>query len=125
MEGRKLCQLTQIELILTNNRNQRTRGHMKKEFKLTDPKKAPARQVDFVKHEINKYLARERRKTPQEGADYWDFDCKLGKEKDTIVEIHVAEINKGIDKIVSEGSEKFYIEVLAKPGFRAKKTERN
>jgi hypothetical protein len=33
---------------------------MKKVFKLTDPKKAPARQVDTVKHEINKYIARER-----------------------------------------------------------------
>jgi hypothetical protein len=96
-------------------------GYMKKEFKLTDPKKAPARQVDAVKHEIKKYLARERRKNPQDGADYWDFDCKLGKEKDSAAEVHVAEINKGIDKVVAEGSEKFYIEIQAKPGYRAAK----
>lgn len=94
---------------------------MKKEFKLTDPKKAPARQVDFVKHEINKYLARERRKTPKEGADFWDFDCKLGKDKDSAVVIHVSEINKAIDKEVNENAESFYIEVLAKPGYRTKK----
>jgi hypothetical protein len=94
---------------------------MKKEFKLTDLKKAPARQVDAVKHEISKYLARERRKKFQEGSDYWDFDCKLGKDKDSATEIHVAEINKGIDRVVSEQAEKFYIEILAKPGFRKKK----
>ncbi len=94
---------------------------MKKEFKLTDPVKKPARQVDFVKHEISKYLARERRKTPQAGADYWDFDCKLGREKDSSLEIPVAEINKGIDQIVIEGAEHFYIEILAKPGYKAKK----
>lgn len=96
---------------------------MKKEFKLTDPKKAPARQVDFVKHEINKYLARERRKAPKEGADFWDFDCKLGKDKETAVEIHVSEINKAIDKVVNENLESFYIEVLAKPGYKIKKSK--
>lgn len=94
---------------------------MKKEFKLTDAKKAPARQVDYVKHEINKYLARERRKTPKEGADYWDFDCKLGKDKESAVTIQVSEINKAIDKEVSNNSESFYIEVLAKPGYKIKK----
>ncbi|AUN97367.1 hypothetical protein DOM21_14630 [Bacteriovorax stolpii] len=96
---------------------------MKKEFKLTDPKKAPARQVDYVKHEINKYLARERRKTPKEGADYWDFDCKLGKDKDSAAVIQVSEINKAIDKVVSDNAESFYIEVLAKPGYKTKKVK--
>ena len=95
---------------------------MKKTFNLTDPKKAPARQVDYVKHEISKYLARERRKTLQKGSDYWDFDCKLGKDQDSADKIHVAEINKGIDKIVNENLESFYIEILAKPGIRAKKS---
>lgn len=95
---------------------------MKKEFKLTDPKKAPARQVDAVKHEINKYLARERRKTPLEGAQFWDFDCKIGKDKESAATIHVSEINKSIDQLVNENVEQFYMEILAKPGYRTKKT---
>jgi hypothetical protein len=94
---------------------------MKKEFKLTDPKKAPARQVDYVKNEIRKYIARERRKPLKTGADFWDFDCKLGKDKDSAEVIPVAEINKSIDKIVMTGSEQFYIEVLVRPGHRTKK----
>ena len=95
---------------------------MKKEFKLTDPKKAPARQVEAVKHEINKYIARERRKTPKEGADFWDFDCKFGTDKDTAAEIHVSAINKNIDQAASTDAEHFYIEILAKPGYRTKKS---
>jgi len=94
---------------------------MKKDFKLTDPRKAPARQVDSVKHEISKYIARERRKPVKEGADFWDFDCRIGKDKDTAGAIHVSEINKSIDKIVDEKSEQFYIEILARPGYRNKK----
>ena len=94
---------------------------MKKEFKLTDPKKAPARQVDYVKHEISKYIARERRKPLSTGVDYWDFDCKIGQDKDSAEVIHVAEINKGIDRIAAQGSEQFYLEVLAKPARRNKK----
>jgi hypothetical protein len=97
---------------------------MKKTFKLTDPKKAPARQVDFVKHEINKYLARERRKTPAEGADYWDFDCKIGKEEATATVVHVAEINKSIDQIAISGAEQFYMEIMAKPAKKAKMNPR-
>lgn len=94
---------------------------MKKEFKLTDPKKAPARQVDSVKHEISKYIARERRKPLTDKADFWDFDCRIGKDKNSSLVIHLAEINKSIDKLVSENAEAFYLEVIAKPGFRAKK----
>lgn len=97
------------------------KGIMKKNFKLTDPKKAPARQVDYVKHEISKYIARERRKPLREGVDFWDFDCRIGKDEENASVIHVAEINKSIDKIAGENAESFYLEVLAKPGRRTKK----
>lgn len=96
---------------------------MKKEFKLTDSKKAPARQVDFVKHEINKYISRERRKTVAEGSDFWDFDCKFGNDKDSAATIHISEINKSIDKVVSENAESFYIEILAKGAKRMPKAK--
>lgn len=94
---------------------------MKKVFKLTDPKKAPARQVDAVKHEIKKYIARERRKTLPERVDYWDFDCKIGIDQNSAETIHIDDINKNIDVIVANNAESFYIEVLAKEGYRNKK----
>jgi len=93
---------------------------MKKQFKLTDSKKAPARQVEAVKFEIRKYLARERRKSLPAGVDFWSFDCRIGNEKDSAIEIDVADINKGIDRLAAQGSEQFYLEILAKPGYKKK-----
>ncbi|MBC7714523.1 MAG: hypothetical protein H7177_14350 [Rhizobacter sp.] len=93
---------------------------MKKSFKLTAPNKAPARQVDSVKHEINKYIARERRKTVAKNADFWDFDCKFGDDAANAEKIELTEINKCIDKTVAEEKEAFYIEILAKPGHKTK-----
>ncbi len=94
---------------------------MKKVFKLIDPKKAPARQVDYVKHEIRKYIARERRRALPERADYWDFDCAIGVDQNTTNKIHIDDVNKNIDAIVALEAESFYIEVLVKEGYRNKK----
>lgn len=94
---------------------------MKKTFSLTSPTKRPDRQVEYVKYEINKYLARERRKALPEGVDYWDFDCKCGVDENSASVIKVTEISKGIDQVVELKSEKVYIEILAKHGVRNKK----
>lgn len=94
---------------------------MKKNFKLTDEKLAPARKVDAIKHEINKYIARERRKPVTTGIDFWDFSCKIGEDQATAVSVHVSEINKSIDALVAKNLESFYLEILAKPGHRTKK----
>ncbi len=94
---------------------------MKKTFNLTAPNKQPARQVDSVKHDIKKYIGRERRKALPEGVDFWDFDCKFGKDAASAEVIHVAEINKKIDEIVLKEAPSFYIEILAKHGIRKKR----
>lgn len=96
---------------------------MKKNFSLTAPNKKPDRQVEWVKHEINKYIGRERRKSLPEGVDYWDFDCKFGAEESAATVIHLNEISKKIDGIVQENIPTFYLEILAKPGKRMKKSD--
>jgi hypothetical protein len=96
---------------------------MKKNFKLTDSKKTPERQVDSVKHEIKKYLKRERNKTVTAGVDFWDFDCKFGENDQSTTEIQVLEINKSIDSFVANNQESFYIEIIAKPGHKIKKAK--
>lgn len=96
---------------------------MKKSFKLTDPKKAPERQVDAIKHEIKKYITRERNKKIPEGVDFWDFNCRFGDDSQTITDIQITEINKSIDAQVSQNKDSFYIEILAKPGHKTKKTK--
>jgi hypothetical protein len=96
---------------------------MKKKFNLTAPNKTPDRQADSVKFEIRKYIARERRKVLPTGADYWDFDCKIGINSETAEVIRFSEINKIISVYASEKRETFYLEVLAKPGFKNRKKD--
>ena len=90
---------------------------MKKTFELTHPKIKAERMIESVKHEVKKYLKRERNKTLPEGADYWDFDCKIGASEQTADVIHVATINKQID-IMAADLTSFYLEILAKPAIR-------
>lgn len=91
---------------------------MKKTFELTHPKIKVARMVEAVKHEVKKYLKRERNKTLPEGADYWDFDCKIGSSQQTADVIHVSTINKEIDVMEANGASSFYLEILVKPAIR-------
>lgn len=93
---------------------------MKKNFSLTSPKHKPDRQFELVKAEVNKYVARERRKALPEGVDFWDFDCKCGATADTAVVVHVNAINKKIEEVAASKAESVYVEILAKPGMRKK-----
>ena len=94
---------------------------MKKTFQLTHPKIKLARLVEAVKYEVKKYIKRERNKKLPEGVDFWDFDCKYGPTSVDAVEIHISEINKGIDSAEEQQLESFYLEILVKPGHRMKK----
>ena len=94
---------------------------MKKTFKLTHPKIKAPRLVVAIKHEVRKYLRRERRKNLPDDVDFWDFGCRFGFDEASSDVIHVAEIDKSIDKAASKQLESFYLEILAKPGRRIKK----
>lgn len=96
---------------------------MKKTFTLTHSKIKYARLIDSVKHEVKKYIKRERKKQLPVDADFWDFDCKFGKTEAEAEEVHLAELNKHIDKATAENLTSFYIEILAKEGFRQHKPD--
>ena len=91
---------------------------MKKTFPLTVDGKNPDRLLDATKHDIRKYLKRERRRDLPEGVDFWDFDCRFGATQDTAVVAHVAELIGLIDAIAKDGGTQFYVEILAKHGVR-------
>jgi hypothetical protein len=93
---------------------------MKKNFALEAPNKKPDRVVEAVKAEVNKYLARERRKKLPEGVDYWDFDCKVGVDEKTAQRVHVKELSKSIDQVALRKVPSVYIEILATRGVRGK-----
>lgn len=94
---------------------------MRKTFKLSHEKLHPDRLVDAIRHEIRKYIKRERKRTLPEGADFWDFDCRFGADAGISDVIHLSEIDKCINGAVEDELDSFYLEILAKPGLRAKR----
>lgn len=96
---------------------------MRKNFSLTSTVHKPERQLELVKSDVNKYIARERRKELPPKVDFWDFDCKCGPDEKSAVQVHVSTIGKEIDKIFHSKAESVYVEILAKPGLRTKKVK--
>jgi Family of unknown function (DUF6172) len=94
---------------------------VKKTFQLIHAKIRKDRLVEAVRHEIKKYIKRERGKKLPEGVDFWDFDCKFGQDSEKAKEIHLSEISKCIDQAEQQQLESFYLEIIAKPGHRMKK----
>ena len=87
---------------------------MKKTFKLDHPKIKVPRVVDSVKHDIKKFLKKERKKSIPSGATYWDFDCKFGQSEETAVEVHLSSLTKNIDELVENNIMTIYVEITAK-----------
>ena len=91
---------------------------MKKVFVLKVEGKNRDRLLDASKHDIRKYVKRERAKTLPEGADFLDFDCKVGVSRDAVAPVHFAEIMTAVDGLVKDGADQFYVEITSKPGHR-------
>ena len=94
---------------------------MKKTFQLAVEGKNRDRVVDAVKHEIRKYLKRERRRELPAGVDYLDFDCRFGLTAASAEPVHLNSLIASIDVAVKDGAASCYVEILAKPGHRKAK----
>jgi hypothetical protein len=91
---------------------------VKKTFLLNIEGKNRDRVLEATKHEIRKYVQRERRKPLPEGVDYWDFSCRFGTSAENASEVHFATLTAQIDAVATAGEAGFYLELLAKPGHR-------
>ncbi len=91
---------------------------MKKTFQLQIEGKHPDRLLEAIKHEIRKYVRRQRRVPLPEGVDFWDFDCRFGASQVDAQGVHFATITSLIDTAAKQGDPAFYLELLAKPGRR-------
>ena len=87
---------------------------MKKTFALTHPKHKPERWVELIKHEVKKYINRERRKALPPGMDYWTFDCRFGATAEDAKTIFTSELGKHIDNAAAQQLEAVYVEILAR-----------
>ncbi|WP_066272855.1 DUF6172 family protein [Hydrogenophaga palleronii] len=91
---------------------------MRKTFALTQEGRHRDRVLEAVKHEIRKYLKRERRRELPEGVDFLDFDCRFGATKEAAEVVHLSALMGQLDAVAREGGEQAYVELLAKPGVR-------
>jgi hypothetical protein len=91
---------------------------MRKNYPLHVEGRHPDRVLDAIKHDVRKYLKRERRRDLPEGVDYWDFDCKVGDSKDSAAVVHLSELIGRIDEVAKAQAVQVYVEVLATHGKR-------
>ncbi len=93
---------------------------MKKTFQLNIENKDKNRVLEAIKHEIRKYIKREKRKTLPEDVAFWDFKCKFAKNKNEPLEIKFVDITKNIDEASTENYDSFYMEILSSKGYYKK-----
>ena len=85
---------------------------MKRTYQLTKGKHAPARVIESIKSNINKYVKRERRKELPDDLDFWDFECKVGATADAATTVHLSAIGKAIDAAAAASkTETIYVEI--------------
>ena len=95
---------------------------MKKTYELSHPKIKVARLIEAAKHDVKKYMKRERRKELPKGVDFWGFDCKYGVDEASAKAIHVGEVNKCIDEAERQALPSFYLEIRSNPVISTKQT---
>lgn len=91
---------------------------MRKTFLLQIEGKHPDRVLDATKHEIRKYLKRERSRPLPKGVDYWDFACRFGSDQASAQAAPVGNLIALVDNAAREGASQFYLEILACHGQR-------
>ncbi len=89
---------------------------MKKTFPLQTSGKDDARVRDKIRHEVNKYVRRCRRKELPEGFRQWEFSCKIGVDAAGAEPCALKEVAVAIDTVAATGATGVYIEIVAVPG---------
>lgn len=91
---------------------------MRKIYPLRPEGKHPDRVLEAVKHDIRKYIQRERRRELPADAHFWDFDCRFGPSQAEAQTLHPAALIAELDALAKTGAEQCYVELLAKPAVR-------
>ena len=91
---------------------------MKKTYPLRVEGKHPDRVLDAVKHDIRKYFKRERSRPVPAGADFWDFDCRVGASADSAEAVRVGGVIEAVDALARAGAAAVYVQILSKHGVR-------
>lgn len=96
---------------------------MKKTFQLVIEGRHPDRLLEASKHDVRKYMARQRRAELPEGADYWDFSCRFGLTETDAAPVHVAELITAMDAAAKGGAAAFFVDIMGRAAHRKAKAE--
>jgi len=91
---------------------------MKKTFPLQAAGKDDARVRDKIRHEVNKYVRRERAKTLPEGFTWWAFACRVGPDAEQATAMSLDAVASAIDAVAQTGATAVYIEIIVTPTLR-------
>jgi len=89
---------------------------MRKTYQLHIEGKHRDRLLDAARHDIHRYLRRERRRPLPEGARFWDFDCRFGTTEQDAAPVREEALTRLIDGVAASGAAQFYVEIVARPG---------
>jgi hypothetical protein len=95
---------------------------VKKIFQLNVEGRHPDRLLEASKHDIRKYVARQRRAALPEGVDYWDFACRFGLTEADASPVHFATLIGLIDEAGKAGQTSFFVDILGLKGYRKAKS---
>ncbi len=96
---------------------------MKKTFQLVIEGRHPDRLLEASKHEVRKYMARQRRAALPAGADYWDFACRFGVTEIDASPVHVATLIALMDAAAAGGATGFFVDIIGRAAHRKVKAE--
>ena len=96
---------------------------MRKTYLLTIEGKNRDRLLDAAKHDIRKYVKRERGRPLPPEVDFFDFDCKLGLSESEAAKLHFASLMSSIDALVKDGADQLYVEVVTTHGHRSSRPQ--
>jgi hypothetical protein len=91
---------------------------MRKTYPLQAEGRHPYRVLDAVKHDVRKYLKRERRRPLPEGVDFWDFACRFGLSAEVAETVHLSAVISSIDTAAKEHATQVYVEIITTHGKR-------
>ena len=86
---------------------------MKKTFRLQESGKHPDRTMETIKHQLRKYLKREKKKKIQSTNSFWDFECRFGNSEENATEVTFNDIIKLLDEAREENWKECYVEIMA------------
>ncbi len=91
---------------------------MRKTYPLNIEGRHRDRVLDAIRHDVSKYVKRQRRAALPPGADFWDFECRFGLSKDSAAAAELARLKDLIAAAAQDGATDLYVEILPKPGVR-------